>query len=69
MCRFIFLTFQFFLKSLEMTKARLRSRSTFSPLEHILEKALQNYKMDLEANVTHPPGHLNITENVYDTVP
>ncbi|XP_058124354.1 uncharacterized protein LOC131282592 [Anopheles ziemanni] len=31
------------LKSLEMSKARLRSRATFSPLETILQKAIGNY--------------------------
>ena len=32
-----------------MTKARLRSRSTFSPVEQILERAIENYKRDLRA--------------------
>lgn len=55
-----------------MTKARLRSRSTFSPLEHVLEKSLQNYMLDLEAsqnesNATHRYGHWNSAENIYDT--
>ncbi|EDS38788.1 conserved hypothetical protein [Culex quinquefasciatus] len=31
------------LKSLEVSKARLRSRATFSPLETILQKAIGNY--------------------------
>nr|XP_019560675.1 uncharacterized protein LOC109429228 [Aedes albopictus] len=31
------------LKSLEVSKARLRSRATFSPLETILQKAIDNY--------------------------
>ncbi|XP_055548091.1 uncharacterized protein LOC129731801 [Wyeomyia smithii] len=31
------------LKSLEVSKARLRSRATFSPLETILQKAIENY--------------------------
>ncbi|XP_040163568.1 uncharacterized protein LOC120900528 [Anopheles arabiensis] len=31
------------LKSLEISKARLRSRATFSPLESILQKAIGNY--------------------------
>uniref|UniRef100_A0A182PK72 Uncharacterized protein n=1 Tax=Anopheles epiroticus TaxID=199890 RepID=A0A182PK72_9DIPT len=31
------------LKSLEISKARLRSRATFSPLEAILQKAIDNY--------------------------
>ncbi|XP_037960512.1 uncharacterized protein LOC119689696 [Teleopsis dalmanni] len=35
------------IKSLEMAKARLRSRSVYSPLEPILEKAINNYKKDL----------------------
>ncbi|XP_053959265.1 uncharacterized protein LOC128863886 [Anastrepha ludens] len=38
------------LKSLEIAKARLRSRSTFSPVEQILEKAIANYKRDLETS-------------------
>ncbi|CAD7093262.1 unnamed protein product [Hermetia illucens] len=35
------------IKSLEMSKARLRSRSTYSPIESILEKALKNYSKAL----------------------
>ncbi|XP_039950974.1 uncharacterized protein LOC126753150 [Bactrocera neohumeralis] len=35
------------LKSLDIAKARLRSRSTFSPVEQILEKAIANYKREL----------------------
>ncbi|XP_052868059.1 uncharacterized protein LOC128274015 [Anopheles cruzii] len=31
------------IKSLEISKARLRSRATFSPLETILQKAIENY--------------------------
>ncbi|XP_053690691.1 uncharacterized protein LOC128739246 [Sabethes cyaneus] len=31
------------LRSLEVSKARLRSRATFSPLETILQKAIGNY--------------------------
>ncbi|XP_065356123.1 uncharacterized protein LOC135950515 [Calliphora vicina] len=60
------------LKSLEMTKARLRSRSTFSPVEQILENALKNYKMDLELSQSEGNGrrhHHTATENIYDTVP
>ncbi|CAD6998747.1 uncharacterized protein LOC101460180 [Ceratitis capitata] len=38
------------LKSLDIAKARLRSRSTFSPVEQILEKAIENYKRDLETS-------------------
>ncbi|XP_011189161.1 uncharacterized protein LOC105216390 [Zeugodacus cucurbitae] len=38
------------LKSLDIAKARLRSRSTFSPVEQILEKAIANYKRDLETS-------------------
>ncbi|XP_055377876.1 uncharacterized protein LOC129609781 [Condylostylus longicornis] len=34
------------LKTLEMTKARLRSRSTFSPIEMILKKAKKNYEKE-----------------------
>uniref|UniRef100_A0A182KIV5 Uncharacterized protein n=1 Tax=Anopheles christyi TaxID=43041 RepID=A0A182KIV5_9DIPT len=31
------------LKTMEISKARLRSRATFSPLEAILQKAIENY--------------------------
>lgn len=51
-----------------MTKARLRSRSTFSPVEKILEKALYNYKKDLEMS-DNMRNHHPTTENIYDTVP
>ncbi|XP_053672689.1 uncharacterized protein LOC128723012 [Anopheles nili] len=34
------------MKSLEISKARLRSRATFSPLEIILQKAIGNYLKD-----------------------
>ncbi|XP_017046111.1 uncharacterized protein LOC108091431 [Drosophila ficusphila] len=37
------------LKSLEIAKARLRSRSTYSPVEKILQKALENYRKELES--------------------
>ncbi|KAL5287646.1 hypothetical protein ACFFRR_008506 [Megaselia abdita] len=39
------------IKILEMTKARLRSKSTFSPLETVLKKACINYKK----NPSFPP--------------
>lgn len=32
------------IKSLEISKARLRSRSTFSPVEQILQQAIQNFR-------------------------
>ncbi|XP_055837658.1 uncharacterized protein LOC129906053 [Episyrphus balteatus] len=32
------------IKSLEISKARLRSRSTFSPVEQILQQAIHNYR-------------------------
>ncbi|XP_055918107.1 uncharacterized protein LOC129950255 [Eupeodes corollae] len=32
------------IKSLEISKARLRSRSTFSPVEQILQQAIENYR-------------------------
>ncbi|XP_017858284.1 PREDICTED: uncharacterized protein LOC108610602 [Drosophila arizonae] len=35
------------LKSLEIAKARLRSRSTYSPVEKLLQRALENYKNEL----------------------
>ncbi|XP_005175902.1 uncharacterized protein LOC101900944 [Musca domestica] len=54
------------IKSLEMTKARLRSRSTFSPVEQILEKALANYKMDLMRS--YRKDNRSNAENIYDTV-
>ncbi|XP_014087431.1 uncharacterized protein [Bactrocera oleae] len=38
------------LKSLDIAKARLRSRATFSPVEQILETAIANYKRDLAAS-------------------
>ncbi|XP_016969751.1 uncharacterized protein LOC108037639 [Drosophila rhopaloa] len=37
------------LKALEIAKARLRSRSTYSPVEKLLQKALQNYRKELES--------------------
>ncbi|XP_034473807.1 golgin subfamily A member 6-like protein 22 [Drosophila innubila] len=37
------------LKSLEIAKARLRSRSTYSPVEKLLQRALENYKRELES--------------------
>ncbi|KAH8360987.1 hypothetical protein KR093_006227 [Drosophila rubida] len=36
------------LKSLEIAKARLRSRSTYSPVEKLLGRSLENYKKELE---------------------
>ncbi|XP_013104237.1 uncharacterized protein LOC106084852 [Stomoxys calcitrans] len=56
------------LKSLEMTKARLRSRSTYSPVEQILEKTLTNYKIDLQTSQQEEGIHRRLTENIYDTV-
>ncbi|KAL7742435.1 hypothetical protein ACLKA6_019065 [Drosophila palustris] len=37
------------LKSLEIAKARLRSRSTYSPVEKLLQRALENYKKELDS--------------------
>ncbi|EDW03462.1 uncharacterized protein LOC6562327 [Drosophila grimshawi] len=37
------------LKSLEIAKARLRSRSTYSPVEKLLQRALENYKKELNS--------------------
>lgn len=37
------------LQSLEIAKARLRSRSTYSPVEKLLQRALSNYKNELES--------------------
>ncbi|XP_017132125.1 uncharacterized protein LOC108149207 [Drosophila elegans] len=37
------------LKALEIAKARLRSRSTYSPVEKLLQEALQNYRKELES--------------------
>nr|NP_001259848.1 uncharacterized protein Dmel_CG13949, isoform B [Drosophila melanogaster]NP_001259849.1 uncharacterized protein Dmel_CG13949, isoform C [Drosophila melanogaster]NP_608552.1 uncharacterized protein Dmel_CG13949, isoform A [Drosophila melanogaster]AAF51444.1 uncharacterized protein Dmel_CG13949, isoform A [Drosophila melanogaster]AGB92385.1 uncharacterized protein Dmel_CG13949, isoform B [Drosophila melanogaster]AGB92386.1 uncharacterized protein Dmel_CG13949, isoform C [Drosophila melanogast len=37
------------LKALEIAKARLRSRSTYSPVEKLLQQALQNYRRELES--------------------
>ncbi|EDW77663.1 uncharacterized protein Dwil_GK24440 [Drosophila willistoni] len=36
------------LKSLEIAKARLRSRTTYSPVEKLLQQAMDNYKKELE---------------------
>ncbi|KAH8409491.1 hypothetical protein KR222_007243 [Zaprionus bogoriensis] len=41
------------LKSLEIAKARLRSRSTYSPVEKLLQRALANYKKELEMLSRH----------------
>jgi len=46
--RFIRL-FPFPLQALEIAKARLRSRSTYSPVEKLLQQALQNYRRELES--------------------
>ncbi|SPP79118.1 uncharacterized protein LOC117582463 [Drosophila guanche] len=35
------------LKSLELAKARLRSRITYSPVEKLLQQALDNYRKEL----------------------
>ncbi|XP_020799213.1 uncharacterized protein LOC110177038 [Drosophila serrata] len=37
------------LKALEIAKARLRSRSTYSPVEKLLQQALENYRKELES--------------------
>ncbi|KAH8334269.1 hypothetical protein KR059_008207 [Drosophila kikkawai] len=37
------------LKALEIAKARLRSRSTYSPVEKLLQQALDNYRKELES--------------------
>ncbi|XP_026835212.1 uncharacterized protein LOC6543357 isoform X1 [Drosophila erecta] len=37
------------LKALEIAKARLRSRSTYSPVEKLLQQALHNYRKELES--------------------
>ncbi|KAH8278093.1 uncharacterized protein [Drosophila bipectinata] len=36
------------LKALDIAKARLRSRSTYSPVEKLLQQALENYRKELE---------------------
>lgn len=38
----------FSVQSLEIAKARLRSRTTYSPVEKLLQRALENYKNELE---------------------
>ncbi|KAH8357051.1 hypothetical protein KR200_008620 [Drosophila serrata] len=37
------------LQALEIAKARLRSRSTYSPVEKLLQQALENYRKELES--------------------
>lgn len=34
---------------MEIAKARLRSRSTYSPVEKLLQRALENYKKELDS--------------------
>lgn len=40
---FHLILFYFILKELEISKARLRSRAMYSPLEQVLKKAIDNY--------------------------
>ncbi|XP_016933803.2 uncharacterized protein [Drosophila suzukii] len=62
------------LKALEIAKARLRSRSTYSPVEKLLQKALQNYRKELESlqEVSDNPEDKETPEededNLYDLV-
>jgi len=59
---------------LEIAKARLRSRSTYSPVEKLLQKALQNYRKELESlqKVSDKPEDKETPEededNLYDLV-
>ncbi|KAH8393965.1 hypothetical protein KR215_011302 [Drosophila sulfurigaster] len=62
------------LKSLEIAKARLRSRSTYSPVEKLLECALENYKKEL-ATLMGKSSQANLDqeqqdneENIYELV-
>ncbi|KAH8282982.1 hypothetical protein KR054_011394 [Drosophila jambulina] len=56
------------LKSLEIAKARLRSRSTYSPVEKLLQQALENYRKELESlqEVSKKPQEEE--DNLYDLV-
>ncbi|KAH8266466.1 hypothetical protein KR044_001519 [Drosophila immigrans] len=62
------------LKSLEIAKARLRSRTTFSPVEKLMERALENYKKELSSlmgkrsqdNLDEQQEELE--ENIYELV-
>uniref|UniRef100_A0A1B0FEQ3 Uncharacterized protein n=1 Tax=Glossina morsitans morsitans TaxID=37546 RepID=A0A1B0FEQ3_GLOMM len=59
------------LKSLEIAKARLRSRSTYSPVEGILRKALDNFErefqMSFDANNTNETGE-TLNDDTYDNI-
>uniref|UniRef100_A0A1A9VHV9 Uncharacterized protein n=1 Tax=Glossina austeni TaxID=7395 RepID=A0A1A9VHV9_GLOAU len=59
------------LKSLEIAKARLRSRSTYSPVEGILRKALDNFErefqMSFDANNTNETGE-TLNDDTYDNM-
>ncbi|KAH8237998.1 hypothetical protein KR032_010560 [Drosophila birchii] len=61
------------LKALEIAKARLRSRSTYSPVEKLLQQALENYRKELESlqEVTKQPQkeeNEEEEEDLYDLV-
>ncbi|XP_017075210.1 uncharacterized protein LOC108110623 [Drosophila eugracilis] len=62
------------LKALEIAKARLRSRSTYSPVEKLLQQALHNYKKELESlhevkdKTNHPESPEEEEDNLYDLV-
>ncbi|XP_016956570.1 uncharacterized protein LOC108029032 [Drosophila biarmipes] len=62
------------LKALEIAKARLRSRSTYSPVEKLLQRALQNYRKELESlqevgdKPEDGPAPEEEEDNLYDLV-
>ncbi|KAH8323400.1 hypothetical protein KR067_007383 [Drosophila pandora] len=59
------------LKALDIAKARLRSRSTYSPVEKLLQQALENYRKELEGlqeEKNEPTIEEEEEGNLYDLV-
>ncbi|KAH8324341.1 hypothetical protein KR074_005796 [Drosophila pseudoananassae] len=59
------------LKALDIAKARLRSRSTYSPVEKLLQQALENYRKELEGlqeEKDEPDIEEHEEGNLYDLV-
>ncbi|XP_017154513.1 uncharacterized protein LOC108163625 [Drosophila miranda] len=61
------------LKSLELAKARLRSRITYSPVEKLLHEALDNYRKELESlqaavKDNDEANEIKEEQNLYDLV-
>ncbi|KAH8271058.1 hypothetical protein KR018_005839 [Drosophila ironensis] len=60
------------LKALEIAKARLRSRSTYSPVEKLLQQARENYRKELESlqdkSTNHDAQEQEEEGNLYDLV-